>query len=115
LALRQDSARSIGGRGSSVGRRALVVAEVSLSLILLIAAALLTVSFVRLQHVTPGFDPARVLTANIVLPIPGAFDPARDGPGWARFFAQLQRRLSQLPGVEAAGGISVLPLEDAAE
>jgi len=115
LALREDSARSIGGRRGSVGRRALVVAEVSLSLMLLIGAALLTVSFVRLQRVTPGFDPTRVLTANIVLPIPGAFDPARDGPGWARFFAQLQDRLSQLPGVEAAGAISVLPLGDAAE
>jgi putative ABC transport system permease protein len=115
LALREDSARSIGGRRGSVGRRALVVAEVSLSLMLLIGAGLLTVSFVRLQHVTPGFDPARVLTANVVLPIPGAFDPLRDGPGWARFFAQLQDRISQLPGVEAAGGVSVLPLEDAAE
>jgi len=73
------------------------------------------VSFVRLQHVTPGFDPTRVLTANVVLPIPGAFDPVRDGPGWARFFGQLQDRLSQLPGVEAAGAISVLPLEEAAE
>src|ERR1051326_6081341 len=82
---------------------------------LLIGAGLLTVSFVRLQHVTPGFDPTRVLTANVVLPIPGAFDPLRDGPGWARFFAQLQDRLAQLPGVEAAGAISVLPLEDAAE
>lgn len=114
LALREDSARSVGRRGG-VGRRALVVAEVSLSLILLIAAALLTVSFVRLQKVTPGFDPTHVFTANVVLPIPGAFDPARDGPGWARFFAQLQDRLSQLPGIEAAGAISVLPLEDAAE
>jgi predicted permease len=115
LTLREDGARSVGGRRGSVGRRALVVAEVSLSLMLLIAAALLTVSFVRLQRVTPGFDPARVLTANVVLPIPGAFDPARDGQGWARFFAQLQDRLSRLPGVEAAGAISVLPLEEAAE
>jgi predicted permease len=98
-----------------VGRRALVVAEVSLSLMLLIGAGLLTVSFVRLEHVTPGFDPTHVLTANVVLPIPGAFDPARDGPGWSRFFAQLQDRLSQLPGVTAAGAISVLPLEEAAE
>jgi putative ABC transport system permease protein len=115
LALREDNTRSIGGRGSSVGRRALVVGEVSLSLMLLIGAALLTVSFVRLQRVTPGFDPTHVLTANVVLPIPGAFDPARDGPGWARFFAQLQDRVSQLPGVEAAGAISVLPLEEASE
>jgi putative ABC transport system permease protein len=115
LALREDSARSVGTRRGSVGRRALVIAEVSLSLMLLIGAALLTVSFVRVEHVTPGFDPTHVLTANVVLPIPGAFDPARDGPGWARFFAQLQDRLSQLPGVQAAGAISVLPLEDAAE
>jgi predicted permease len=82
---------------------------------LLIGAALLTVSFVRLQHVEPGFDPTHVMTADVSLPVPGGFNPDRDGPGWARFFFTLQDRLSHSNGIEAAGAISVLPLSDAAE
>jgi putative ABC transport system permease protein len=105
--LREDGARSTGGRYGSLGRRALVVAEVSLSLMLVIGAALLTSSFIRLERVEPGFNPGGTLTANVVLPLPGPFDPVRDGPGWARFFRQLQDRL--------AGAVSVLPLTDAAE
>src|SRR5206468_3639229 len=87
----------------------------SLSLMLLIGAALLTVSFVRLQHVEPGFDPSQVLTADVSLPVPGAFDVAKDGPGWARFFHELQARLAQSQGIDAAGAVSVLPLGDTAE
>ncbi|HEX4684230.1 MAG TPA: ABC transporter permease [Gemmatimonadaceae bacterium] len=113
--LREDGSRSTGSRLSGIGRRTLVVAEVSLSLMLLIGAALLTVSFVRLQQVEPGFDPAHVLTADVSLPVPGAFDVAKDGPGWARFFHELQARLARSQGIEAAGGVSVLPLGDAAE
>jgi predicted permease len=65
-------ARTTGGRYGGRGRRALVVAEVSLSLILVIGAALLTVSFLRLQRVEPGFNPANVLTARLALPLTGA-------------------------------------------
>jgi putative ABC transport system permease protein len=113
--LREDGARSTGGRYGSLGRRALVVAEVSLSLMLVIGAALLTSSFIRLERVEPGFNPGGTLTANVVLPLPGPFDPVRDGPGWARFFRQLQDRLAASPGIRAAGAVSVLPLTDAAE
>jgi putative ABC transport system permease protein len=113
--LRDAGARSTGGRRGGFGRRALVVAEVSLSLMLVIGAALLTVSFMRLQRVEPGFSPASTLTANIRLPLLGPFNPARDGPAWARFFRQLQERLSMSPGVRAAGAVSALPLTDAVE
>lgn len=115
IALHEEGARSTGGRRSGIGRRTLVVAEVSLSMMLLIGASLLVVSFVRLQRVAPGFDPSSTLTASVALRIPGAFNPARDGPSWAEFFAQLQDRLSRTAGVEAAGAVSVLPLSDAAE
>ena len=113
--LREDGARSTGGRYGGLGRRALVAGEVSLSLMLVIGAALLTSSFIRLERVEPGFNPAGTLTANVVLPLPGPFDPVRDGPGWARFFRQLQDRLAASPGIRAAGAVSVLPLTDAAE
>jgi predicted permease len=114
-ALREDGARTSGGRRTALGRRTLVVAEVSLSLMLLIGAALLTVSFARLQRIEPGFDPSHVLTGGVSLPVPGNFDPVKDGASWARFFRQLQDRVARMPGVEAAGAISVLPLGDAAE
>jgi len=113
--LRDDGSRSTSNWSSGMGRRMLVVAEVSLSLMLLVGAALLTVSFVRLQQVSPGFDPGHVLTADLSLPVPGAFDPARDGPQWARFFQQLQGRLASNPDIDAAGAVSILPLTGAAE
>ena len=113
--LRDGTRSSTGGRRTTFGRRALVAAEVALSLMLLIGAALLTTSFARLQRVEPGFDPSRVLTASVVLPVPGEFNPVRDGAGWAQFFQQLQARLAQGAGVEAAGAVSVLPLADAVE
>ena len=111
----RDGTRAATGRHSTLGRRALVSAEVALSLVLLIGAALLTVSFARLERVEPGFDPSRVFTAAVGLPVPGEFNPKRDGAEWARFFRALQGRLAQAPGVEAAGAVSALPLADAVE
>ena len=108
--LHDGGARATRGRARSVGRRLVVVTEVSLSLMLVIGAVLLTLSFRRLQRVEPGFTPSGVLTASVVLPIPAAFDPQRDGRGWARFFAQLVDRLARAPGVAAAGAVSALPL-----
>jgi predicted permease len=114
-ALHEAGARATTGRARSVGRRVLVVSEVSLSLMLIIGAALLTVSFIRLQRVEQGFSPTGTLTASIVLPLPGAFDPRRDGPGWARFFSQLNGRLSRSAGVQSVGAISALPLTGTVE
>src|SRR5204862_1485896 len=64
-----------GGRGSTGGarrnrlRNAFIVAETVLALVLLVGAGLLVKSFVRLQNVSPGFNPHNVLTAEISLPI----------------------------------------------
>jgi predicted permease len=113
--LREEGGRTTVGRAQSMRRSALVVAEVSLSLVLLIAASLLTVSFLRIQRVEPGFDPSNTLTAGVAIPIPGGFNPKADGPRWAQFFRQFQERVSKIPGVEAAGAISGLPLTGAAE
>src|SRR6185369_16927783 len=65
------SALKEGGRGSSDGpqanrmRSALVVAQVALSVMLLVGAGLLVHSFVELRRVDPGFDPAGVLTTTL--------------------------------------------------
>jgi putative ABC transport system permease protein len=113
--LHDAGARATGGKTRAIGRRTLVIAEVSLSLVLLIGASLLALSFVRLQRVQPGFSPDRTLSASIVLPIPGGFDPKRDGPGWARFFSQITSQLAKSPNVESVGAISTLPLTGTAE
>ncbi|HYW39900.1 MAG TPA: FtsX-like permease family protein [Terriglobales bacterium] len=61
-----------GERGSTANRgrirSALVIAEVGLSLVLLVGAGLLVKSFARLMDVNPGFDPDRLLTFNLALP-----------------------------------------------
>jgi putative ABC transport system permease protein len=100
-----------GGRGGSSRQRLrslLVVAEVALSLLLLIGAGLMMRSFLRLQQVNPGFNPQQVLTARVDLP-----ETRYDTPEKRRIFYQsLLERISALPGVEAVGGTSNLPLQD---
>jgi len=101
-----------GGRGASSGlghirfRRLLTVAEVATALVLLISAGLLLSSLTRLQRVEPGFNPNDVLTMEVVL------SPARytEGAQQSAFFRQLTERVAALPGVEAAGGVTNLPL-----
>lgn len=97
-----------GERGSTSGhgktRSALVVAEVSLSLILLVGSGLLVKSFVRLMEVDPGFDPNHLLVFNVGLP------PSTTAPQQDDFYRQVVDRLQALPGVQSAGAVSRLPL-----
>ena len=113
--LHAGDSRSAGSVSQRYGRRALVAVEVGLSVMLLIAASLLTRSFVELQRVRSGFDPSHVLTAGVSLPIPGAFAPLKDGPEWARKLNDMTARLDATPGVVAAGAVSSLPLTGAFE
>jgi predicted permease len=122
-ATRTDVLATLGGAGvrtsrgprARLGRRALVTLQVALSLVLLIAAGLLGGSFVRLYAVDAGFEPRGAMTAHVSLPVGDRFDPARDGPGWTRFFEALTQRLAAVPGVEAAGAVSALPLDGTIE
>ena len=107
--------RATAGPGRRFGRRLLVAAEVALSLVLLVGAGLLTRSFVELQRVEPGFRADGVMSAGLLMPIGSTYDPARDGAHWADFFTSYAQRLGALPGVEAAGGVSSLPLTGAVE
>ena len=113
--LHAGDTRSTGTIAQRFGRRALVAVEVGLSVMLLIAAALLTRSFMELQRVRTGFDPSHVLTAGVSLPIPGAFAPLKDGPQWARKLDEMTARLNATAGVVAAGAVSSLPLSGAIE
>jgi putative ABC transport system permease protein len=109
--LLRDEAR--GSTASSSSRRTrdlLVVAEVSLSLVLLIGAGLLVRSFVLLQQVKLGFKPDNLLTLHIDLPD----DRYPEDHMNLVFFNNLLPRLGALPGVEGVGIVSNLPLSGAA-
>jgi len=100
-----------GGRSSSTSggrwvRSGLLVAEVALSIILLVGATLLLRSFARLTGVNPGFDPEQVLAFQVSLP-PTTY-PAE--PDRVRFFDGLFEKLEALPGVRSAGMVQTLPL-----
>jgi len=104
----QDILKS-GGRSGTPGggraRSALVVAQVALSLVLLVGAGLMLKSFARLQGVDPGFDPDHVLTARIGL----SGEKYRTDAQTNAFFQELLRRVSATPGVQSAGAVSWLP------
>jgi predicted permease len=85
-------------------RAGLLVVEVSLSLVLLIAAGLLLTSFQRLQRVDPGLEPQGVFTAQIALP--GHYSGARRVEFYERFY----QRLAALPGASSAALVERVPL-----
>jgi putative ABC transport system permease protein len=101
-----------GGRGSTAGahrsrlRNSLIVAETVLALVLLIGAGLLVKSFVRLQNVSPGFNPHNVLTAEISLPVV----KYRPGQPVINFYEEASRRIKNIPGVQHAAFTVMLPL-----
>jgi putative ABC transport system permease protein len=101
-----------GGRGGTEGRRKsrlrgmLVVAEVALSVVLLIGAGLMLKSFYLLQDVNPGVDARNVLTARLDL----ADQKYRDDSRVKAFYHDVLEKVKALPGVEAAGlGMSMPP------
>ena len=87
-------------------RGALVIGQVALSMVLLIGAALLIESLVRLYGVNPGFNPSHLLTMQISLP-PLRYDT---GQKQAAFFDELALRVQALPGVRSAAATFTLPL-----
>jgi predicted permease len=101
-----------GGRtdaGDSIRNRThnlLIVAEIALSLVLLVCASLLITSFERLQSVNPGFGLKHTLAVRLSLP------PAKYSTGDAVriFYDRLAARLRALPGVESLGAASTLPM-----
>jgi predicted permease len=96
-----------GGFGSSRRRlrSLLVVAEVALSLMLLVGAGLLIRSFVRLQQVTPGFNPEGVISMRL-----GASGRQFPNPeARIEYFRQFSDRIAAVPGVQVRGAVTSLP------
>ena len=113
-ASRSDAARGAEGgrRGTGSGaigqgvRSALVVAEVSLSLVLLVGAGLLMRSFVRLQAVDLGFDARGVAVAPIRLPEAAV---SRLGEAWRRFYSDAIEHVRRIPGVTSVAAVNSAP------
>jgi putative ABC transport system permease protein len=101
-----------GGRDSASGshgnriRGLLVIAEVAVSLVLLIGAGLLINSFLRLLNVDSGFRADNLLTINVVLPELKYPDQARR----TAFYSDLLSRIEALPGVQSAAVTNYIPL-----
>ncbi len=108
-----DALRNSSSRGATSGRShrrvssTLVIAEMALSLMLLIAAGLLIESFLKLQRVNPGFDYDRVATFETTL------SKTRFGKTAAldRFIRDASKRIHTLPGVESVAALSTLPTQ----
>lgn len=95
-----------GGRASTRVRNGLVVAQVSLSLVLLVATGLMGRSFAHLVSLDPGFEAAGALTFRVGLPI-ARYESQADA---VSFHREALERMSALPGVEVVGATSCLPL-----
>jgi putative ABC transport system permease protein len=113
--LQTGDARSTDTVSHRYGRRLLVASEVALSLMVLIAAILLSRTFVELQRVRPGFDTESVLTAGVGLPLAGPFNPIGEGPKWAMKLNAIVAQVGSAPNVIAAGAVSSLPLDGSFE
>lgn len=105
-----DALKERGSAGSNAARRLLrngvVVAEVALSLVLLVGAGLMVRSFVELSNVRPGFEAEGLLTFNANPPF-GTYPSAAER---ADFNIALQRALETIPGVEGAAFAGPFPL-----
>ena len=107
-ALKQGQSRGSSDSSGSKTRGLLVVSEVALSLVLLIGAGLMIRSLLRLSSVQPGFDPNNVLTARLTVPGTKFSSPAAQ----ISFYDQVLRQVRATPGVESAGLIDSLPIDD---
>ncbi|MEO8452872.1 MAG: ABC transporter permease, partial [Gemmatimonadota bacterium] len=115
LALSSSPATGLGGestrgatagRGSHTVRRVLVMAEVALSLIMVIAATLLIRSYRAVEQVDGGFDTANTLTFLVML----SDQKYASAPVQRQFYRTAITRLEQIPGVVGAAAINVPPL-----
>jgi putative ABC transport system permease protein len=103
--LRDTGRGNAGGRGRRRVRDGLVVAEVALSLVLLVGAGLLMRSVHALGAADPGFRPERILTAEFRLPAARYERPEQI----AAFFRSTLDKLKAVPGVESASLVRAVP------
>ncbi|HXE60376.1 MAG TPA: ABC transporter permease [Gemmatimonadaceae bacterium] len=116
LTSRRDLASGLkeDGTGSTLGgarvrvRGALIAAQVSIAFMLMVGAGLLLRSFVNLERVDPGFDPANILTARVDL----NWTKYKNGPAVRTFEEALVGRLAARPGVTGVAVSNASPMTD---
>jgi putative ABC transport system permease protein len=109
-ALKEGGTRGTTGGGGRL-RKLLVVAEVALSVMLLVGAGLMLRSFSSLRSVNPGFRTDHALTLRVTLPVPEGRITDADADRFMSFYDRALARLSELPGVTAAGAANMIPLD----
>jgi putative ABC transport system permease protein len=107
LALQADGRRAGGSIHYRI-RSMLVLAQIAMSVVLLVGAALMLRSFLALQHVNPGFRSGGTLTFRLALS--QRYQPA---DAFNAFGRQLQASLRSLPGVNSVGALSHVPYDTA--
>ncbi|HTE47828.1 MAG TPA: FtsX-like permease family protein, partial [Gemmatimonadaceae bacterium] len=108
IAVLRDAARGLTtSRPRELARRALVLVQIALAVLLLTGAALMLKSFSRLRHVNPGFDPIGVETMTLILPPSRYLTHQQIEPFWR----ELAKRVEALPGVTHAGMTDKLPFK----
>ncbi|HXD23563.1 MAG TPA: FtsX-like permease family protein, partial [Gemmatimonadaceae bacterium] len=107
--LAEGSRGSAGSRGSQRVGRAIVVAQIAITLVLVVGAGLLGRSLMKVLDVNPGFRVDNIVAMDVTVPGAGT---AQDKSAEAVFYARLIDRLKQVPGVRSVGASSVLPLTD---
>jgi putative ABC transport system permease protein len=83
----------------------LEVFAIAVALVFLVAAGLMTKTFLIIRQVDPGFDAGNLLTAQITLPAA----KYATGDQQAHFFSEVLKRVESLPGVQSAGLAAILP------
>jgi predicted permease len=102
----KDAARGTSSQHAGRLRAALIVGEVALSVVLLVGASLLLVSFIRLQQTPPGFDPQGAAAAFVTVPTTRYTTPQQQ----AEFYAAVIARLREQPQVIGAAAAIGMPL-----
>jgi putative ABC transport system permease protein len=103
-----------GSQGSQRIGRALVAAQIAITLVLVIGAGLLGRSLMKVLEVDPGFRVDKIVAMDVSLPWENMSQPRPDDPNAKSaqgiFFANLIDRLKQIPGVRSVGAASALPM-----
>ncbi|CAN5551619.1 hypothetical protein BH18VER1_BH18VER1_12770 [soil metagenome] len=105
----QDGGRGTAGAGRTRTRNLLIVAQVALTLMLLVGAGLLGRSFQHLTEVDPGFQPESAVAMTVSMSFAEETAAQRQ---LSQFYHQLLERIQALPGVSAVGGTNGLPMGD---
>ena len=102
--LKEGGRSGTAGRGRRRVRSALVAGQVALALVLLAGTGLFLKSLAHMEKLSPGFDPAGVMTGAVSLP-----ENQYPEPKQVAFYREVTERLANLPGVSSAAAAIPLP------